>query len=190
MIDSKEVKTDVGEQVETVSDLKQYIDKYIDKKIQDYIEPYTEKLYRTHFLLLDKIPQIDFLEARIEGITRRKIVPGLEEKPERTNEDDLIDEQIKQIFNELANKWKNETTNLSSMQRITGNSAYLSIIGLGPSAIPLIFDALRSEPDWWFCALRSITREDPVTEDMRGDINAMTDAWLNWGRKNGYVRDS
>ena len=185
MIDSTEVKKDVDEQIEISSDLKQFI----DMKIREYIEPFTEKLDRTHFLILKKIPQMDFLEAKIEEIKRGDTVRDSEEELESVTKDDLTNEQTKQIFNDLVNKWKDETINLSSMQRIIDSSAYLSIIGLGPSAIPLIFCELRSEPDWWFCALRSITREDPVTEDIRGDIIAMTEAWLDWGRKHGYVRD-
>lgn len=183
MINSKELKTDIDEQIKSSFDIEQYI----DKKIIEYIEPFTEMLERTHLLLLQKIPQIDFLEAKTYEIMRGEKVQDSKEKSESITKDDLTD---KKIFNELAKKWKNETLNLSSMQRITGNCAYLSIIGLGPVAIPMILDALRFEPDWWFCALRSITRVDPVTEDMHGDLIAMTKAWLDWGRKHGYVRDS
>jgi polyhydroxyalkanoate synthesis regulator phasin len=185
MINSKELKTDIDEQIKASFDIEQYI----EKKIIEYIEPFTEKLERTRLLLLLKIPQIDFLEAKIEEIKRSDPVQDREEELEGVAKDDLTNEQTKQIFNDLVNKWKDETINLSSMQRIISNSAYLSIIGLGPSAIPLIFYELISEPNWWFCALRSITSKDPVTEDMRGDLIAMTKAWLDWGRKHGYVRD-
>jgi len=39
----------------------------------------------------------------------------------------------------------------------------------------------------WFLALKSITREDPVTPEQRENIKEMIEAWLNWGRKKGYI---
>ena len=100
--------------------------------------------------------------------------------------DSYSNRYIEQLFNDLAKKWKDETVNLSSIQKITSHPAYLQIIGLGPSVIKLILNELKIAPDFWFCALRALTRTNPVPPEISGDINAMTKVWLDWGLKKGY----
>ena len=58
---------------------------------------------------------------------------------------------------------------------------------MGRDVIPFILQQLERCPDFWFWALRSLTDENPVTQQMRGDVAAMTEAWLNWGREHGYL---
>ena len=90
------------------------------------------------------------------------------------------------IFSELASTWKMETTFTSSMDEIVLHPAYQQIIGLGPVAIPLIADELRSEPNYWFAALRALTGANPVPEEPCGDVAAMTYDWLRWLSARGY----
>jgi hypothetical protein len=94
---------------------------------------------------------------------------------------------VKQEFDRLAKKWKRETINLSSIQEIVLHSAYQRIIGMGTIVIPFVLHQLERCPGFWFWALRSLTGENPITKDTRGDVAAMTKAWLNWGRENGYL---
>ena len=54
------------------------------------------------------------------------------------------------------------------------------------SGIPLILNELESEPDFWFWALRALTRANPVTDNMAGNLSTMTRIWLDWGREHGY----
>jgi hypothetical protein len=69
--------------------------------------------------------------------------------------------------------------------------AYQKIIGMGEWAIALILRELAENgPDDWFWALTAITDENPITEKMAGDMRAMTEAWLQWGRRAGYLDDS
>lgn len=96
------------------------------------------------------------------------------------------DMQLERRFNKLAKKWKRDTINLSSIGKMISHPAYLRIIGFGPKAIPLILNQMEKEPDFWFWALKSITGEEPVTEKILGDLEAMTKAWLDWGREHGY----
>ena len=63
--------------------------------------------------------------------------------------------------------------------------AYQQIIGMGKEAIPLILNQMSVEPDHWFWALKSITNEDPVPEEVKGDIIKMTELWLEWGQSYG-----
>ncbi len=65
--------------------------------------------------------------------------------------------------------------------------AYQQIIGMGQDAIPLILAEMKRKPGHWFWALKSITGEDPVLPEQRGRIKKMTEAWINWGRNQGYI---
>jgi hypothetical protein len=135
---------------------------------------------------LSAFSEINLLKNKIKALEQSiPILPT--HKVLKTAKKDLVsDAQTEQIFNELAKRWKEETVNLSSMQKISMNNAYLQIIGLGPVAIRLILNELKRAPDFWFCALRALTRTNPVPPEMSGDINAMTKVWLDWGQKHGY----
>jgi hypothetical protein len=93
-------------------------------------------------------------------------------------------------FNRLATQWKKETFLLSKVSAKVIHMAYQKIIGMGAAAVPLILkDLLKNGPNHWFWALHAITEEDPVPKDKVGDITAMTEAWLQWGRNKGYLKD-
>ena len=85
-------------------------------------------------------------------------------------------------FERLATEWKRETAHLSSPDAIGGHRAYQEIIGMGKEAIPFILRDLQDSRAQWFWALLSIAGESPVRAEDRGDVLAMTDAWLNWGK--------
>ncbi|MFO8009044.1 MAG: hypothetical protein R6V05_15065 [Candidatus Brocadiia bacterium] len=95
--------------------------------------------------------------------------------------------RLRQVFCEFAREWKEETSLAPSVREMVLHPAYQQIIGMGTPAIPLILDELRRQPDHWFWALRMIARQDPVPDSARGDIEAMAEAWLGWGRDRGYV---
>ena len=90
-------------------------------------------------------------------------------------------------FDRLATDWKQETAHLSSPGRIAEHRAYQEIIGMGKQAIPMILRDLDGSQAQWFWALRSIARESPVRPEDRGDVHAMTIAWLDWGKDRRYI---
>ncbi len=90
-------------------------------------------------------------------------------------------------FERLAAEWKQETEHLSSVVAIAEHRAYQEIIGMGNEAIPFILRDLEESSSQWFWALRSITGESPVRSEDRGDVDAMTAAWLDWGRRKMYI---
>jgi hypothetical protein len=85
-------------------------------------------------------------------------------------------------FSALARQWEEETRYLSSSTQIVLHPAYQQIIGMGAVAVPFILAQLQSEPHHWFWALRAITGEDPVSVEHVGDVGAMAEEWLQWGR--------
>ena len=93
-------------------------------------------------------------------------------------------------FIKLRDEWKTQRGHEPSTAKIILIPAYQKIIGMGESAIPLILkDLSENGPDDWFWALTAITDENPITKAMAGDMAAMTEAWLQWGREAGYLKD-
>jgi hypothetical protein len=90
-------------------------------------------------------------------------------------------------FRRLADEWKSQAEFLSSPTAVAALPAYQAIIAMGPTAIPLIPDESRREPDHWFVGLERITGEGPVPEDSRGNLDLMAQAWLRWGRSHGIA---
>lgn len=97
-----------------------------------------------------------------------------------------IAEKYEQRFMTLADEWRHNQGVTSSLTQLVMSPAYQQIIGMGKTAVPLIFRELEKEPDHWFWALKSITGEDPVSDESRGNIGQMATDWLEWGKKQGY----
>jgi hypothetical protein len=104
-----------------------------------------------------------------------------------SSDDDRTETETHVEFERLAAEWKQETAHLSSPGMIATNRAYQEVIGMGKDAIPFILRDLEKSPAQWFWALGSITRESPVRPEDRGDVDAMTVAWLDWGRRNRHI---
>src|SRR5947209_8758131 len=93
-------------------------------------------------------------------------------------------------FEKLAAAWKSETELVSKVTKRIMHPAYQKIIGMGEPAIPYILtDLCENGPDDWFWALTAISDKNPITKEMAGNMAAMTEAWLQWGKKNGYLKD-
>ncbi|MDZ8187073.1 MAG: hypothetical protein RMX96_19775 [Nostoc sp. ChiSLP02] len=94
--------------------------------------------------------------------------------------------EIETEFRELAEQWRRETGMLSVISKISMHPAYQRIIGMGQPVVPLIMRELEREPDHWFWALNAITRANPVKPEQRGRLQQMAQAWIEWGKANGY----
>lgn len=90
-------------------------------------------------------------------------------------------------FSRLKERWERETAFKSSISEIAIHPDYQQIIGMGTTVIPFILQAMNEKPGQWFWALKSITGEDPVPPENRGDIKAMTQSWIKWGKEHDYI---
>ena len=89
-------------------------------------------------------------------------------------------------FEQLADEWEDATWAHSFVERKILDRAYQRIMGMGPDVVPLILERLRDRgPDHWFWALEIITGENPASD--AASMQEATDAWLAWGRRNGFV---
>lgn len=97
------------------------------------------------------------------------------------------DAGLRVAFEELVLAWSSGTAHLSSPTKLVEHPAYRQIIGLGPAALPLILRDLVERHRFWFPALNAITGENPIPDDAAGDVERMTNAWIEWGRANGLL---
>lgn len=91
-------------------------------------------------------------------------------------------------FRQLADVWRAQTRLFSNVTRRVLHPAYQRIIGMGEAAVPLILmDLAEQGPDDWFWALTAITGENPIADARAGNMEAMTESWLQWGARAGYL---
>lgn len=93
-----------------------------------------------------------------------------------------------EIFRALAETWRDDTRFESSLMQSISHPAYRSIVQLGEDVVPVLLRELQQQhPEPWFLALREITGIDPVTPNARGNMRAIINAWLHWGRARGLL---
>ena len=91
-------------------------------------------------------------------------------------------------FQNLAEEWRRATRFYSSLRNITTHPAYRAVVDMGDEIVPILLRELHLKAEPWFTALREITGTDPVEPHERGDMQAMADAWLRWGRQRRLIR--
>jgi hypothetical protein len=94
---------------------------------------------------------------------------------------------LEERFGKLVARWKQESTFMSSPMDMIALPSYLAIIGLGKEVVPLLLRELNRETDQWFFALAVLTGNNPAAGAEAGDIGAMAQAWLAWGRTLGLI---
>jgi len=94
-------------------------------------------------------------------------------------------QEIETEFAYLVDRWLKETIHLSLIRDKIINPAYLQIIAMGSTAVPLILRELRDRPSHWFVALQALTKSNPA----EGALNPREarDKWLTWGEENGLI---
>ena len=107
----------------------------------------------------------------------------LSEDTASPNQDALFAE-----LRQLADEWYRETGMFSVMHHKMMHPAYQRITNMyGRSAIPFILSELKARKGHWFVALSAITGENLIPEDELGNVPAMRERWLEWGRRNHYI---
>jgi len=94
--------------------------------------------------------------------------------------------RLEMDFEQLANKWKTETSMMSRLDKRCMHPSYQKIVAMGDSVLPFILQDLQDTRDDWFWALNVITGEDSIPEDTPNKVDSLVEAWLSWGRANGY----
>jgi hypothetical protein len=87
-------------------------------------------------------------------------------------------------FRALARVWIDYNFGRSVSQ--FHHAAYLQIIGMGMPVVPLLLQDLANGAGDWLVALKYITGAKVTTPEMRGNFQAIQQAWINWGQANGF----
>jgi hypothetical protein len=95
-------------------------------------------------------------------------------------------ETVEQRFRRLEAVWNADTSHLSSIAKIVNHPAFREIVSMGRAVVPLMLRDLEEQPRLWVWALPEITGANPVALADRGNIAKMSEAWIAWGRANGY----
>ena len=97
-------------------------------------------------------------------------------------------QNLAQRFQGLANQWNAATRYRSNTHALRDHPVYQELVALGEPAVPLILMELEREPNvFWFLVLTTITGENPVPPALSGRVEAMAQAWIDWGRQRGYT---
>jgi hypothetical protein len=96
-------------------------------------------------------------------------------------------ETIEEQFQRLASLWRAQTSYVSSSSELVAHPAFQEIIRLGSPIIPLLLRELENRTGHWHRALRQITGADPVPPADRGNLDKAAEAWLRWGKEQGYA---
>jgi hypothetical protein len=90
----------------------------------------------------------------------------------------------------LIKEWRDATRFLSNVSKKISHPLYNQIIAHGNVVVPSLLRDLKDYgPADWFWALTKITGENPISENIAGNMAEMTAAWLEWGRKAGHLND-
>jgi len=92
----------------------------------------------------------------------------------------------KKLFKHLLNEWESGRQRGVSVEQMSMHPSYQRIVGMGQDAVPFLLEELERKPRHLFWALHAITGADPVPEQSRGKIKEMANAWIEWGRGQGY----
>jgi hypothetical protein len=95
-------------------------------------------------------------------------------------------EAVEERFRRLEETWIAEVGHLPSSKALRNHPAFQEMISLGEAVVPLMLQDLQVRPRLWVWALPAITGADPVPASDRGNIARMSEAWVRWGRANGY----
>ncbi|HEY9596775.1 MAG TPA: hypothetical protein V6D33_03815, partial [Cyanophyceae cyanobacterium] len=111
---------------------------------------------------------------------------------QNTTKDDLksngeLDSELADKFYTLASQWQSEVEGMSSTAQSSQHPAYREIISMGTQVVPLLLQELKRNPLYWLFALSEITGENPVKPEQRGRVKQMAEAWIEWGKNQGYA---
>jgi hypothetical protein len=95
--------------------------------------------------------------------------------------------EVAKKFYTLASQWESEVEGISSTVKMSQHPAYQEIVSMGTKVVPLLLKELQNNPLYWLSALSQITGENPIKPEQRGRIKQMAEAWLEWGKHQGYV---
>lgn len=95
----------------------------------------------------------------------------------------------KERFNMLADRWETDTMNLSFLE--TNHPCFITMDKMkSKDAIIWLLERMQKEPTHLMCFLQKWVKKDdsPITDEIRGKITKITDAWIKWGKEKKWIK--
>jgi hypothetical protein len=108
--------------------------------------------------------------------------------PKQSEQEEVVTPEVEAEFRRHVEQWRKETLAYSSIARKIAHPDYLAIISMRKKAIPLLLRELEERPTYWFAALKAVAK-DEQPPDEPSSFDAAVKAWLDWGKKRGYLQE-
>lgn len=96
--------------------------------------------------------------------------------------------RLRRRFDSLVNEWLPAARYQSNLGAVAMTVPYQEMIAMGPATIPLILRRLaQGDAPYWLWALRMLAGENEAVVKAGGSMVEARDAWLEWGRAQGYL---
>lgn len=132
----------------------------------------------------ERLLKLQEVATRINVSLEELVLMGIDELIQRQNA--AVESEIADKFYTLASQWESEVEGMSSSSMFQ-HPAYQEIVSMGNKVIPLLLSELKQNPLYWLSALNVITGVNPIQPSQRGKVKQMAQAWLEWGRNQGYM---
>ena len=94
--------------------------------------------------------------------------------------------ELEQIFKGLVKSWQDATGGYSVTTRRYAHASYQAILVLKDDVVPLLLRELQERPDWWFEALKVLTKANPVKPG--ASFEEAVNSWVEWGKLNNKIK--
>ena len=159
----------------------------VPEKLLNELSSLGQRLGNGEPISLDRLDEVVAHAYGVSLADLRHETPLAAPRPSSTGKPDASPDELQRRFRRLVQVWQKETNHLSSVARMAAHPAYREIVEMGAQAVPLLLAELRRRPDFWFAALREITKENPVPPESAGKVKEMAKAWIEWGKSKGHI---
>ena len=91
-------------------------------------------------------------------------------------------------MDELIKQWHAETFLMSSVEDMTRVESYRKILEFGHAGLQYVIGDIEKNPSMLMLVAEEICGESPITDAIRGDVRAMSGAWVGWYQKAKHER--
>lgn len=97
------------------------------------------------------------------------------------------EERLKHKYEHYYSMWFEATAHYSVTNDKLKHPTFKEILKLGPQIIPIILENMRNGKYIFFEALIILAKENPIKPEHLGDIEKMTQDWIDWGMEKGHI---
>ncbi len=94
----------------------------------------------------------------------------------------MVENNLEQLIKSLRDESEKHVYSSKPLS-FDHTEAYQAILLIGKDALPTLFEELEKSFDFWLLyILRDITGVDVISKEISGNIDLMTQAWLDWAK--------